>query len=122
MMLEITKEFHFDAAHKLDRLPPTHKCYNLHGHTYRVWVTVRGPIDQDIGWVQDYADISAAVEPILKDKFDHKYLNDTLPCITTAENIAQYLFVSLKGKLPMLDAVDVAEGIRNKVRWCPRLL
>lgn len=121
-MLEITKEFHFDAAHRLDRLPASHKCHNLHGHTYRVWITVRGAVNQDAGWVQDYADIAAVVNPIIADKFDHKYLNDTLPFITTAENIATYIFVALKGKLPMLDAVEVAEGILNKVRYCPREL
>lgn len=122
MALEVTKEFHFDAAHRLDRLPATHKCHNLHGHTYRVWVTVRGGMDQDIGWVQDFAEISGAIDPVLKEKFDHKYLNDTLPCITTAENIAQYLYVSLIGKLPLLYSIEVAEGLKNKVRYCPGVL
>lgn len=114
----VTKEFHFDAAHRLDRLPPTHKCHRLHGHTYLIWITVKGAVNQDIGWVQDYADISSIVDPLLKEKFDHHYLNDTLPIITTAENIATYLYVALKGKLNVY-SVEVQEGLRNRVRYAP---
>lgn len=72
--MRITTEFHYDSAHKLPKVPAGHKCGNLHGHTYRLLVTVDGPID-DTGWVIDFADIKAILNPLIK-QLDHHYLND----------------------------------------------
>jgi len=70
----IAKRFTFDAAHRLDRLPPEHKCHRMHGHTYEVELVLRGPIDAN-GFVVDYADIEAAWRPIFE-TIDHRVLNE----------------------------------------------
>ena len=72
---EISKEFTFEAAHRLTRIPADHKCARLHGHSFRVVLTVSGPIDPVSGWIVDFADLSEAFKPI-HEKLDHRYLNE----------------------------------------------
>lgn len=106
MKYEITKTYRFAAAHSLAHLPPTHKCHHLHGHNYEIKIGVTGPIRSE--WVQDFGDISAVVKPIIKE-LDHKNLDEVLPCITTAENIAAWLWKKLESDLPGLCRVEVKE-------------
>ena len=50
-MIEIFKEFTFDAAHQLAaNVPPGHIYGGLHGHSFKVEVHVRGTPDQKTGW------------------------------------------------------------------------
>lgn len=101
--IKTTKSFTFDAAHFL----PNHKgkCANMHGHTYRLEVTVvrdNGMLinsGTDEGMVIDFADLKAIVKAEVIDKMDHKVLNDVLPFRTTAENMVAYIFEILKEKL-----------------------
>jgi len=72
--MEIFKEFRFEAAHRLPMVPPEHKCYRLHGHSFQVAIHVEGPLDNK-GWVFDFADIAAAWAP-LHAILDHNYLNE----------------------------------------------
>lgn len=94
MKVAITKVFTFDAAHQL----PWHqgKCKNLHGHTYRLEVSVAGPIHED-GVVADFADVSAVVKRVVIEKFDHQYLNDFFDN-PTAELLALSFFKSLEAE------------------------
>ena len=64
MRVELRKTFQFEAAHLLPHLPKTHKCRRLHGHSFVVDVVVEGECDPKLGWLMDYADISAAFKPI----------------------------------------------------------
>ena len=73
--MKIYKEITFEAAHLLPNLPDGHKCKRLHGHSFTVRITVDGPIDPNVGWVIDYADITKAFEPIYE-QLDHRYLNE----------------------------------------------
>jgi 6-pyruvoyltetrahydropterin/6-carboxytetrahydropterin synthase len=82
--VSVTKAFSFDAAHQL--LWHTGKCRRLHGHTYRLEVTVTGPIDEN-GVVIDFDDLSAAVKGAIIERFDHQFLNDYFPN-PTAELLA----------------------------------
>jgi hypothetical protein len=59
MKLELRKTFQFEAAHLLPHLPPDHKCRRLHGHSFQAEIVVAGECDPKLGWVMDYADISA---------------------------------------------------------------
>ena len=74
-VMEIFKEFTFEAAHRLPNVPAGHKCARLHGHSYNVSVHIAGPIGDDSGWVRDFADLSCAMRPVL-DQLDHYYLNE----------------------------------------------
>jgi 6-pyruvoyltetrahydropterin/6-carboxytetrahydropterin synthase len=107
--MEIIKEFTFDAAHYLPNVPDTHKCKNLHGHTYRVRLCIEGPLDPVLGWVMDFADIKAAWKP-LEQQLDHQVLNN-IPGMTntTAEELAMWIYDQLKPALPLLSRVELFE-------------
>ncbi|RME95893.1 MAG: 6-carboxytetrahydropterin synthase QueD [Verrucomicrobia bacterium] len=109
MKLELRKTFQFEAAHRLPRLPETHKCSRLHGHSFQVEIAVHGECDPEAGWVMDYADISRAFRP-LWEQLDHRYLNE-IPGLEnpTSENLALWIWQRLKPVLPQLSEVVVAE-------------
>jgi 6-pyruvoyltetrahydropterin/6-carboxytetrahydropterin synthase len=90
------RTYRFESAHRLPMLPATHKCHHLHGHNYKVVVTVRGPLDAR-GFVMDFAEMDAAVMPLVK-TVDHKVLND-IPGLEnpTAEVIAAWFLERVKG-------------------------
>ncbi len=106
--MEIYREFTFEAAHRLPRVPDGHKCARLHGHSYKVQVHVRGDIDPATGWVMDFGEIKKAFRP-LHDELDHYYLND-VPGLDnpTSENLARWIWERLIGQLP-LSEVSVRE-------------
>lgn len=109
MKLELRKTFQFEAAHRLPHLPPDHKCHRLHGHSFQMEVVVEGDCDPQLGWVMDYAEISAAVKPIWE-RLDHYYLNE-VPGLEnpTSENLARWIWDQLKPALPLLKEIGVAE-------------
>ena len=100
--MRIFKDLIFESAHRLPNVPPTHRCHNVHGHTFRCRIECEGPLDARLGWVVDFADIDAALGPIMK-QIDHRYLND-VPGLEnpTSEVIAQWLLERLrKSDLPV---------------------
>jgi 6-pyruvoyltetrahydropterin/6-carboxytetrahydropterin synthase len=109
MKLELRKTFQFEAAHLLPLLPEAHKCRRLHGHSFQVEVVVEGENDPRLGWVMDYADISAAFKP-LWEQLDHNYLNE-IPGLEnpTSEIVAVWIWERLKPVLPLLKEIVVAE-------------
>jgi 6-pyruvoyltetrahydropterin/6-carboxytetrahydropterin synthase len=109
MKMELRKSFQFEAAHLLPRLPKTHKCRRLHGHSFKVEIAVAGECDAKLGWLMDYADITAAFKPYWK-KLDHRYLNE-IPGLEnpTSEEIAGWIWRKLRPGLPLLVEVVVAE-------------
>jgi 6-pyruvoyltetrahydropterin/6-carboxytetrahydropterin synthase len=110
MRVELVKEFTFEAAHRLPRVPPEHKCARLHGHSFRVSVTVAGEVDPATGWLVDYGEIAALVEPLLKRELDHRTLND-VPGLEnpTSEHLCVWLWERLAPNLPLLSAITVHE-------------
>jgi 6-pyruvoyltetrahydropterin/6-carboxytetrahydropterin synthase len=109
MKVELRKTFQFEAAHLLPHLPKTHKCRRLHGHSFKVEVAVAGECDPRLGWLIDYAEISAAFKP-LHAELDHNYLNE-IPGLEnpTSENVAAWIWERLKPRLALLTEVVVAE-------------
>lgn len=94
----ITKIFRFEAAH---HLPGHHgKCARLHGHSYRLEVTVRGSIknapgESDHGMVMDFGDLSQIVKNAVIEHLDHQDLNVVTKIHTTAENLAHWIWDEL---------------------------
>lgn len=116
MKFTVSKRFTFEAAHSLPHLPVGHKCRNVHGHSYVVEVFVSGPLDAR-GFVVDYAEISAALKPIIA-QLDHQNLNEVLPCFTTAENVGAWILEQAAAALPLTPPcrVDVYETAMACVR------
>lgn len=107
--MEIYKEFIIEAAHRLPNLPEGHKCRRLHGHSFRIGVYLEGPLDPQLGWVQDFADVSDAFRPLFE-QLDHCYLND-IPGLEnpTSEVLTRWVWERLKPVLPALSKVEVRE-------------
>lgn len=109
MIVELVKEFRFEAAHRLPRVPQGHKCERLHGHSFVCEVAVRGPVDPEAGWFIDYAEISDAFTPIYK-SLDHYYLNDIEGLGNpTSENLARWIWDRLQARLPGLFRITIKE-------------
>lgn len=89
MSLKISKDFGFSASHVLGGLAPMHKCTRLHGHSYRVRVTLCGRADE-MGFVLDFCELAWIAE-LIDGELDHRHLNDVLDVNPTAENIATWL-------------------------------
>ena len=107
--MEVNTEFTFEAAHRLPNVPLGHKCARLHGHSYVVKVAIDGPVGDDTGWVQDFADLKCAFRP-LHDCLDHNYLNDIRGLENpTSEVLAIWIWDRLVEALPLLSRVEVKE-------------
>lgn len=120
---KIEKEFRFEAAHQL----PNHKgkCSNLHGHSYRLKVMVKGviqecnpenPLSSD-GMVMDFYDLSNIVKSRIIEVCDHKFLNEVFPgMVTTAENLAYKFYEVIHNEFCRIYGdVEVGEGLAPHV-------
>jgi 6-pyruvoyltetrahydropterin/6-carboxytetrahydropterin synthase len=106
----IFKTFTVDATHNLPNVPLTQRCKHIHGHTFRIEVHVKAPVQPELGWVVDFADIAAAFKPI-KDQLDHKYLNKIEGLENpTSENLAKWIWRHLSPSLPILCKIVVQES------------
>jgi 6-pyruvoyltetrahydropterin/6-carboxytetrahydropterin synthase len=103
--MRISKEFTFDSAHFLKDYKG--KCERLHGHTYRLRVTVDGPI-QKSGMVMDFHEIKSVVESRVLEDLDHHNLNEVIDQ-PSAENICVWIWDRLKPSLPLMTEVRVWE-------------
>jgi 6-pyruvoyltetrahydropterin/6-carboxytetrahydropterin synthase len=98
-MFEITVTTHFAAAHQLKMVAD--KCESMHGHNWKVAVTVAGDRLNDAGILMDFGDLKRFVAEIMQ-TLDHKYLNELAPFAggnPSSENIAVYVADTLAGKL-----------------------
>ena len=107
--MKITQAFSFESAHFLPKVPLTHRCHAMHGHSYRVELKLEGAVDPASGFVVDFFEIERAFGPLLK-KLDHHCLNEVEGLENpTAENIAVWIFMRVKKDLPQLFGVVVYE-------------
>ena len=110
MRVELVKTFRFEAAHRLPHVPTDHKCHRLHGHSFAVDVTIEGDVDETMGWLVDFADITAVVEPILMQELDHRTLNDVAGLENpTSERLCEWLWGRFASRLPHLASITVHE-------------
>jgi len=97
----VSRDFKFDAAHYLPNYKG--KCERLHGHTYRLQVTLEGEPDRE-GMIVDFGDIKKIVNEKVLNQLDHHDLNEVIEN-PSAENIAMWIWKRLDGKF----AVDLYE-------------
>ena len=112
--MKVTKKFEFEMAHMLANHPSL--CKNLHGHSYKLFVTVKGPINNDM--VVDFKDLKSIVDQAIINPLDHAFAYNTnstdlfeqelitlvkeynkksfaFPWKTTCENMAKWMFENL---------------------------
>ncbi|MDC3104905.1 6-carboxytetrahydropterin synthase [bacterium] len=139
--IRITKQFKFEMAHALygyDGL-----CKNIHGHSYRLWVTIIGNVLEEKenvkdGMVLDFSLLKKIVKPNIVDKYDHSFvLNGNsphadidlsafekvfyLPYQPTSENLVYDFVQIIKEKLPKnisLYKVVLSETANSYAEWC----
>lgn len=90
-MFEVTVEEKFAAGHALRNYKG--KCENVHGHNYRVRVTLEGERLDGTGLLVDFVELKKVLNVII-DRMDHQFLNDIAPFDTlnpSAENMAKYI-------------------------------
>lgn len=128
-MTRVTKTVKFDAAHILTNHQGL--CKNLHGHTYRVDVSVLG--DESADMVIDFKELKNLASEVICEKFDHAFIYNTesegereiaavvekngmrtvaIPFRSTAENLAKYFFDLLAPRIAKpsrLDSIRVGE-------------
>ena len=123
--VEITKEITFEAAHYLHNpkwsreknLSVFKKCSGCraddpkaihypHGHSYRLRVTLKGPLSVDTGWVMDFKDLKEVLTREILNRFDHRFINKEVEPFksdpqfqTTVENLLVVLWKLLEKPL-----------------------
>lgn len=107
--MTLSRSFRLEAARRLPRLPPSHPCSRLHGHSFVVEVELAGVVDPDLGWLVDYDDIAKAWAPVAA-ALDHRMLNEVDGLDNpTSEHLARWIHERLSPALPALCAVSVME-------------
>lgn len=101
-MLTVTKIFKFEAAHWLPFYDGA--CHNLHGHSYKLEVTVTGEVKENVknpqcGMIIDFSVLKGIVEEKIIRRFDHSNLNEFFSN-PTAENMVEYFAESINQALP----------------------
>ena len=117
MKIYIKKEIEFEASHRLYKYEG--KCFNFHGHNYKVWVYFRNKKEEldHLGMVIDFGDIKKGIGKWIDENWDHAMiLNDNdeeakakfydgkfrcynMPYNPTAENMAIYLLGTVAAQL-----------------------
>lgn len=129
MAVTVIKEFTFDSAHQL--VGHKGKCANLHGHTYKLHVALKGQPNlekgsSDEGFVIDFTDLKKIVKEKIVDRLDHAFIAQgnepaleanrqsgaktvVLGFRTTVENMAQYIAWKLYQEGLPIDYVQLWE-------------
>jgi 6-pyruvoyltetrahydropterin/6-carboxytetrahydropterin synthase len=126
-MYSLKVEGTFSSAHNLRGYRG--KCEDLHGHNWRVEITVKSKDLDNIGMVLDFKNLKNKLNAVLE-KLDHKYLNE-IPYFSaaggpasggkkvnpTSENIAKYIYNELKNGIPLLKNVTVWENSTSSATY-----
>jgi 6-pyruvoyltetrahydropterin/6-carboxytetrahydropterin synthase len=101
-MFQVSVEETFSSGHALRGYKG--KCENVHGHNYRVQVTLEGPQLDNIGLLVDFTELKQILRGIIK-RLDHQFINDLEPFATvnpSAENMAKYFYDEVTSQLRSL--------------------
>ena len=115
-MFEVSVEAGFAAAHQLRNYRG--KCENLHGHNYKVRVSVEGEELNSIGLLADFTELKAALREVTE-FLDHRFLNEIEPFTEinpSAENVAWYICEQLQNALGS-GSTNVAVKIAEVKVW-----
>jgi 6-pyruvoyltetrahydropterin/6-carboxytetrahydropterin synthase len=110
-MFEVSVDQSFAAAHNLRDYKG--KCENLHGHNYKVRVTLAGQELDSTGLLYDFVNLKHAMQTVIR-SLDHVYLNEFPPfdkLNPSAENIAKYIYEEMAKELPKAGNGTVVSSI-----------
>lgn len=134
-MIYITRKESFSAAHKLSRPDWTEaknhevfgKCANpnWHGHNYTLWVTVKGEVNPDTGFVVNLSDVSEILKKKILEKVDHKNLNSDVDFMKGKFSSTEVLAIEFWNQIVspinslgcQLHSVKVQETEKNYVEY-----
>lgn len=108
----LRKEYRFESAHFIYNHPG--KCKNLHGHSYRCFIVIQGKPDPITGMVMDFDHLDPIMEEHVISHLDHHFINDLIS-LSTAENIAIWIWQKVNPHLHGLHSVEVFETVDNCV-------
>jgi len=123
-MFEVSVEETFAAGHALRNYHG--KCENVHGHNYRVQITVEGEQLNATGLLVDFADLKRLIRAVVA-RLDHQFLNDLAPFDAinpSAENLARYFYDEVCGGLapgPRIREVKLWETDITSATYRPTL-
>ena len=106
----VYKEYYINSARFLPNLPKEHICSKIHGHTYNIKISVKGPINSVSGFVIDAFDIDKFFNKVYVD-IDHKLLNEIKGLENpTSENICVFIWNRLIKDIPELHQIEIKEN------------
>lgn len=109
MMMKLKQHFQIESARFLPHLASDHPCSRLHGHSFKIILSITGPVIPPKQWVMDYHEINLIVLPILK-LIDHRVLNEVEGLENpTSEVLARWIYDKVKEKIPLLTSVNISE-------------
>jgi 6-pyruvoyltetrahydropterin/6-carboxytetrahydropterin synthase len=105
----IWKDFDLDSAVRLRRAPPGSRAGGVHGHTFRLRLHLRAPLDAVCGWTMDFGDVKEIFAPVFE-ALDHRPLHE-IAGLEDADtgSLAAWIFATTTWRLPALSAVELHE-------------
>lgn len=111
MKILVTTNLNFEAAHMLNAKEQSEevneqwfgKCKNLHGHNYKLFVTVEGNVKES-GMVVNFVEMKKIIREKIIDVFDHRMINELMEDIPTAENMCLLFWKFLEKEFNDIDA------------------
>ena len=117
MNFELKQHFQIESARFLPHLPKDHPCSRMHGHSFKIILTLNGPLDPKLGWVMDYHHIAVVMKPLLQ-QLDHQTLNEISGLSNpTSELLAKWIYEATRAKLPLLKSVTIMETPSTECRY-----
>lgn len=134
-MIYITRKESFSAAHKLSRADwseeKNHEVFgkcanpNWHGHNYTLWVTVKGEVNPETGFVTNLTDVSKIIREYILDKVDHKNINADVDFMKGKYSSTEVLAIEFWNQIQMpisalgctLHSIKLQETDKNYVEY-----
>ena len=105
----VYKKFNIESARSLPNVPESHPCYQLHGHSFKIIISIIGQIDKNTGFVIDFQEIENAFNPIKK-ILDHSFLNKIEGLSNpTSENICIWIWDKIESSIPNICEIEIKE-------------
>jgi len=110
-MFYVTKDFEFAASHSLREYDGP--CQRLHGHNYKVEVTIKSETLDKLGMVIDFSKIKKICNEVIMKPYDHQNLNNIKPfdeLNPTAENMSKVFYTVIS------NALDTMKNNKNRAK------